>query len=439
MLKINLMPPHLHRRKQVRLAVVVVTALVAGEVVGFIMMSRPMMTNLQQVKSSIEQEKSTYAQLTTVQTDSTKLTEEENKIKPKFEFIQDILAYNKLTPDLYEDISGYIYSGATALSMNAALTQFQMTAYISNAADISRLMLVLARSKKVVGLPQVGGGVGGYNTAAEEARKRALEADDMPAGMIIGGAPGFGGMSMTSPGGFGSGDGFGGAADMAGGPGMMAGGPGMMAGGPGMMAGGPGMMAGGPGMMAGGPGMMGSGGSGGFGSGGVSPDGPGMMMAAGGSGGFGAAGPMTNPDGPGMMMAAGGSGGPAGGMMPGMQMDGGAGFGGGTAGFGGGQTNGLGALAPFDIGFARKKPRGYVVSVTAQLKDPLTHTKGYGAYTPGAGGGFGGGGMMGGFPGGPDAMMGSGGSGGFGAPGMMGSGGMANPNGPGAGGALGLN
>ena len=445
MVKINLLPPYIHERKHRALAIAAVVLFVAGEIGGIFFLSQPLQVKKRGLVDQTAAEQQKLEALTKVSTDSATLAGKESEIKPKYEFITGMVEFNKAYPDLYAHTAAFTYREATVLDMEASQNVLRFNAYLTEASDISRLMLGLARSDRFVGLPSVSNPPG-YSAAEEAARKAAAANAEIAQGTIVGsmadpgassafGAPGLAG------GGFGGG--FGGGA-----PGMMmgsGGGGGGFAG-----AGGPagGMADPGGGFGAGGPGMMGSGG--GFSAGGPGMGGPdpamggagGMMMSSG--GGFAGAG---GPE-PGMMMGSGGGGGVTSASLDG----GGGGFGGGGfggGGFGGGGGGGGGGLGPLDIGFARKQPRGFLVGVQVRLAKPITK-KGYGPrYTGGGGagdaGGFGGApGMMMGSGGATDMMMSSGGAaggpsmGGFGAPPDAGAGGaMApgmSPGGPGAGG-----
>lgn len=441
MVKINLLPPHIHERKHRALAIAAVVLFVAGEIGGIVVLSQPLQAKKKDLADQKVAEQQKLDALTKVSTDSATLAGKESEIKPKYDFITGMVEFNKAYPDLYAHTAAFTYREATVLDMEASQNVLRFNAYLTDATDISRLMLGLARSDRFVGLPSVSNPPG-YSAAEEAARKAAAANAEIAQGTIIGSVADPGASSAFGAPGL-AGGGFGGG----GAPGMMMGSGGGFdpAGGGFAGAGGPaaGMAGSGGGFGAGGPGMMMGSGGGGFSPGGPGMGGPdptmngagGMMMSSGGGGFAGAGGPA-----PGMMMGSGGGGGG----VTSASLDGGAGgFGGGGFGGGGfGGGGGGGGLAPLNIGFARKQPRGFLVGVQVRLAKPITK-KGYGPrYTGGGGagdaGGFGGapGMMMSSGGGATDMMMSSGGAaggpamGGFSGPPGAGSGGVMGPGGP---------
>ena len=341
MLKINLLPPYIHQRKQVKIATGVVVLLIAAEV-GILVAARGgPMAERDRLNQDLQQKQAQVTALQAVGTESADVLGKEAGLAPKYDFLTGMLKYNRAYPDLYRRTAAYTYSEAMMLDLQAQGNTLSFNAYVSNPVHVSRLMLGLSRSPDFDGLPQIQG-VPGFS-AAEETQRQQQEEGATPGSEVIGGI-------MGAPGAMGG---------MPGMPGM----PGSEGGYPGM-EGGPGM-AGAPGM----PGMEG---------------GPGMMSPPGMGGGY-----------PG---------------MPGM--DGGPGM---MGGGGGGNLEALG------IAKARKKPKGFNVSVTCALKSPIPRPSYMSSdQQAGATGGGGGGMGMGGYPG-----MGGG-------PGMMSSP-MAGPMPGGAG------
>jgi hypothetical protein len=333
MLKINLLPPHIHTKKQVRIAMFIVTVLVAAEV-GVLVAARAapakLKTELEAKKVQVEGQK---AELDKLKSAADVVQGEEASFQPKYAFVTDLMKYNKLLPSLYRNTARYTYREVTVLNLEASQNQLKFDAYVSDPADVSRLILGLSNNTTdFQQLPQVTG-VPAYS--AEEKRRETALANPLPETSIIGGYPG-----------------------MPGAIGEEGGQPGL-----------PGMMRGGYAGMSG----MGGGGNG--------PGGP--------PGGMGAMGGMAGM--PGMMGASGMSG------MPGM-----------------GGAGGSGDIGLFQIDTATQKPRGFKVTVTCLLKNPIPLPD-----LEGARGSAGGGGGFSGMPGMGGGYGGMPGMGGAGMPGAM--------------------
>jgi hypothetical protein len=330
MLKINLLPPSINVARQRNIAIGVVTLLIAAEV-GLLIMARngPLAEN-ERLKGRDTESVSQLTQLQGVQSQASAVVGEEGKIAPKYDFITGLMEYNKEYPKLYRHLSGYTYREVMFLNLEATPNSATIDAYVSNPADVSRLLIGLSNSPDIQGLPVISG-VPGWNE--EEQRQRRLEErrqetdGNTPDSLIIGG---FGGGYPGAGGGY---PGMGGA-EGGGYPGM------------------------------GGGGYPGGGGGSGY---------PGM-------GGFG-----------------------EGGGYPGM---GGGGY------PGGGGGGGTGSLDKLPIAEARRKPRGFTVSVTLALKKTILRPE-YGTSASQAGAGGGGGGYpgMGGGGGYPGMGGGAGGNG----------------------------
>jgi hypothetical protein len=350
MIKINLLPRTLVVVRQRNVAIAVVTLLIAAEVAVLIFARQGPLAqkaDYETRKAAAERE---LQELQGIKSTADGVLAEESKIAPKYDFINNMMKYNKEYPSLYRQLAGYTYRDVTFLNLSATANSLTFDAYVSNPADVSRLLLGLSRNPDIQGLPVISG-VPGWDEA-EQAQRRAAErqteaSDNTPGSSVIGGA--------VIDGGFGGGA----------------------------------------------PGM--EGGGGGNGPGGGMSGMPGMPMGGGGGGGNGPGGPpgMSMPSSSGALGTAGfGSGGGGGGNGPGGEMGGPGGGGGGGGG---------GGLDKFKVDQARRKLRGFTVTVTCQLNRTIARP-GYGTadQQAGAGGGGGGGGMSG-MPG-----MGFGGPGGGG-------------------------
>lgn len=261
MIKINLLPPHIHQRKQVKIATGVVVVMLAGEIAGMLVMRNPALAQKAKHEARQQEVQGLLDGVKKVESDSNTVLGEEAALAPKYDFITGMLKYNTAYPDLYTRTAGYTFREATLLNLEATTNQLKFDAYVSDSADVARLMIGLSNSPDFTQLPQITG-VPDYNSAERKQREAELNESNVPESLIIGGA-------VAGAGGAGGGyPGMGG--EMGGYPGMGASGmsaPGMggyPGGGALSAAGGPGMSSmGGGGEMGGYPGMGGSMGGGG--------------------------------------------------------------------------------------------------------------------------------------------------------------------------------
>src|SRR5947207_2300510 len=102
MLKINLLPSHIHTKQQVRVAIVVVTLAVAAESAFMVWMK---IKPTQQLAALTERRDKTdigVKQLTTLSGEASKAVALAAGVKPKFTFINDMLEYDRAYPNVYD-------------------------------------------------------------------------------------------------------------------------------------------------------------------------------------------------------------------------------------------------------------------------------------------------------------------------------------------------
>jgi Tfp pilus assembly protein PilN len=268
MLKIDLLPKTIRQRRLVRIAIAAVVVAVAAEVGTLLVIRSGPLAQQAELQQKLDRESQELTALQKLGSDTSTIVAQAQSYKPKFDFIEGILASNKVLPKLYRTTAEYTYSEAMLLNLDASQNQLKFNAYITDPTDIARLQLGLSHNQEVfAGLPQVQASGLGYSQQDEQTRQ-ARAGSELQSSII--GAPGAGGGSVST----------------TGAPSMMGGGT--M--GSGMMGGPPaGMMAGRMGGMSGG--MMGAGMSGGMSGGGMGSMMAGMRGGGGGSmGGMGGGG-----------------------------------------------------------------------------------------------------------------------------------------------------
>jgi hypothetical protein len=345
MIKLNLLPPSIDADRKRNIAIAVVVLLLAAEGGGLVAARiKPAADNVR-YKARLDSAQADLSRLQKYSQDVAPILAKESGLAPRFDFIKGLVAYNKAYPGLYKRAAGFTYAEVTLLNLEATSNQLKFDAYVTNPADVSRLLLGLSKNPDFQGLPIISN-LPGFDE--EEQRKRKSDekaqqaAADLPKSLVIGE---YGTGSDLPPG-------YGGASGASGMPGGGGNGPDAGA------------------LQAG---TMAAPGGGGNGPGAGTPIG-GMSMGAPGEGGV-------------SMIGAG-----AGGNGPG---------GSGSAGGGGGS----GDLSKFKLEGAVRKPRGFTVTVTCALKNPISRPS-YGSSDSQAGGGGGG-------TGGGSGMMGNGPGGGF--------------------------
>ena len=157
MLKINLLPPYIHQKKMVKVAAGVVTVLIVGEVALMMFMRNGPLAEKARLEARQIEVQQGLDKLNPLKSQSDTILAAEGGLAPKFDFLRNMLDYNKQYPDLYARTAAYTYREATLLNLSATANQLQFNAYVSNPRDVSLLILGLSRSSDFTGLPVVTG------------------------------------------------------------------------------------------------------------------------------------------------------------------------------------------------------------------------------------------------------------------------------------------
>ncbi|MGV3723126.1 MAG: hypothetical protein ACO1SX_19675, partial [Actinomycetota bacterium] len=187
MIKINLLPPHIHQRKQVKVATGIVVVMLAGEIAGMLAMRNPPLALKEKQLARQAEVQGLLDGVKKVESEAGVVLGEEAALAPKYDFITGTLKYNTAYPDLYLRTAGYTYREATLLSLEALTNQLKFDAYVSDPADVARLMIGLSNSPDFTQLPQITG-VPDYNSAERKQREAELNESNVPESLIIGGA-----------------------------------------------------------------------------------------------------------------------------------------------------------------------------------------------------------------------------------------------------------
>jgi len=340
LVKINLLPAHYLERKKVRTAWVVIVVLLLAEIGGLIYASEAIRRQAAPIQAQIEVKTREKSDLDALRASINQLNEKMNATKPLTDFIEAMMKFNTRRPEIYERAARYTDRDVYVLSMAAGANSFQMQAYVSDYMSAARFLRYMNSNPDFATVAM--SAVPSFAEMEQRNSQRLLAEIQRQMGQIQG--------QLAPPGSFGA---F-----------MPPGGPseGLMPPGGGPAMGG---FGGDPtlgGAMAGnGPAFGGP--PGGFGDMGYPGGGPPGMPGRGGMAGPGAPGGFD----------------PSGGRQGATQLVG---------------------LPPLALVPPSRWPKGFVVTLNAVLREPITRpTYGSAAQQLGGGGGFGG-------PGGPPGMGG---------------------------------
>jgi hypothetical protein len=256
MLKINLLPPYVNQQGKIRSAWTLMAALLVVELVGLTLFQARQRALEEEKKSVVVQKESDVLKVQDLAREAQQIRLQVAPIKEKTDFINQLLAYNKVRPDLYERVASYIYREIWVSGMQAEQNILTMPASGKSISGVGRFLLFMQNSpdfSKVQissvpgwppGTPGVeAGGIGGDAGGAGYGGGRpggpgygppggGYGAPGGPPGGATtgGGTPGYG-----APPGAGGGPGYGGTDSPAGGPPIF-GGAAPGGGGPGVLA-----------------------------------------------------------------------------------------------------------------------------------------------------------------------------------------------------------
>jgi Tfp pilus assembly protein PilN len=231
MLKINLLPPYINQRSQIRNAWILMAVVLAAELVGLTFYQKGKIDQESQLLSDVQSKETQVLQVQKLASEAAAARAKIQPIKDKTDFINGLLAFNKVRPDLYEHVASYVYREVWISGMQADQNVLTMPASAKSISAVGRFLLFMqnnpdfsqVRISSVPGWPPGTGGV-------EASPLTGASAGGFGGGS--GGPAGSGGPMMGSggPGAFGPPGGSGGPP--GGGPPMMGSGGGPPGGGP---------------------------------------------------------------------------------------------------------------------------------------------------------------------------------------------------------------
>jgi hypothetical protein len=255
MLRINLLPPYINQQSKIRSAWTLMAALLVAELIGLTLFQASKRAEEKEKISTVEQKEQQVVQVQKLATEAQNIRAQVAPIKEKTDFINQLLAYNKVRPDLYERVASYIYQEVWVSGMQAEQNILTMPASGKSISGVGRFLLFMQNSpdfskvqiSSVPGWPPgtpgveaggIGGDVGGaagpgYGRGAPAGYGAPGSLPGGPPGGPPGGASAGGGPGYGAPGPGGA-PGYGGTDSAAGGPPIF-GGSGPGGGGPGLL------------------------------------------------------------------------------------------------------------------------------------------------------------------------------------------------------------
>src|SRR5438093_6329272 len=108
MLKINLLPPYINQRSKIRTAWTLLAALLVLELVGLTVWQASKISAEQSQLADVQRDENEVVKVEALASEAAKKRNEIQPIKAKTDYINELMAYNKVRPDLYEHVASYI-------------------------------------------------------------------------------------------------------------------------------------------------------------------------------------------------------------------------------------------------------------------------------------------------------------------------------------------
>jgi hypothetical protein len=230
MLKINLLPPYINQRSKIRTAWTMLAALLVLELVGLTIWQASKISKESSDLAQVQQDEAEGVRIDKLASDAVAKRNEIAPIKEKTDFINQLMAYNKVRPDLYEHVASYIYKEVWISGMQAEQNVLTMPASANSISAVGRFLLFMQNSpdftkvqiSSVPGWPPGTAGVEAGSIADAAGGGGGATGGGMmrpggppgyggpPGGGATGGGPGYGGppggMTGGGPPGYGGGE-----------------------------------------------------------------------------------------------------------------------------------------------------------------------------------------------------------------------------------------
>jgi hypothetical protein len=146
MLKINLLPPYINQQSKIRSAWTLMGVLLAVELVGLTLFQASKRAEEDQKIAEVTQKETQVGEVQKLATEAQQIRSEVAPIKEKTDFINQLLSYNKVRPDLYERVASYIYREIWVSGMQAEQNILTMPASGKSISGVGRFLLFMQNS-----------------------------------------------------------------------------------------------------------------------------------------------------------------------------------------------------------------------------------------------------------------------------------------------------
>lgn len=201
MLKINLLPPYIYERKQIRVAIVGAVILFAVVTAGMLFWSATVTKQKNDLQAKVTELEDHQKRVEQIAADR---LAEEAKIpiyNTKVQYIKGIMAYNVEAPRLYEDLAKYTYNKIVYSSVGVNGSTLTISAHAKSVGDCGRYLLNMYRAQHLFSAVSISG-VPGWPAGKGGSAGGGMMGGGMMGGGMSGmpGMPGMPGMGGGMPG-----------------------------------------------------------------------------------------------------------------------------------------------------------------------------------------------------------------------------------------------
>ena len=170
MIKINLLPKTINEKAIIRnTAILFAVLLVAIMAAGFTVKSKLAASTLE-LQAQTDAAKQIETRVKDLQSKAQSQLDSIKPIETKLKFIDDVVKYNQVYPDLYAKVARWTYDKVSLSSMSCDGTQVTITASVKSLDDLGRFLLNMYRATDLFTSVSISGvpGYGAANGASQD-------------------------------------------------------------------------------------------------------------------------------------------------------------------------------------------------------------------------------------------------------------------------------
>jgi hypothetical protein len=149
MIKINLLPPYIYEKRQVRMLALGLLVLIMATAVGGVTYKMRLDASTATMKQQADEAEAKKAQIAQINSSA---DGERGKIAPiaaKLKFIQDVQKYNLVMPELYQQLARFTYKGVLYRKLTPSATGMTIEAYTPSLSDLGRYLLNMYKADSI--------------------------------------------------------------------------------------------------------------------------------------------------------------------------------------------------------------------------------------------------------------------------------------------------